>query len=335
MVSASSFAASELACAGSSIRAARLDQHRAHLVGRRRPRRPRRAPRPRRPRRARSTSCGRRPRASPSRRSRGAARAGRAGGRASRRRATACHSSEPKPGSGTGASAQQLVERLLPAAGHLGQHGEPGADVLAALGVVGGQRRHRVGPVALPRGHRVVELVDVDREDRRVAADLVERGEPRPPVERAVLDALGHHHAGGLLEAPGRLAALGRASTGSRTSYVAGEVGPRARAPRRRPGRGARGPRGGRSGRPGSRRAARRSRRRRRPRRRPSTRPWRTSRAIRRTSECRMPSATARLLSWTISCQSTGAPRSRSSSAVSGASPAGSVSTRSMSARAS
>ena len=34
-----------------------------------------------------------------------------------------------------------------------------------------------------------------------VAADLVERGEPEPAVERGVLDALGHHRAAGLLEA--------------------------------------------------------------------------------------------------------------------------------------
>ena len=103
---------------------------------------------------------------------------------------------------------QQLVERPLPVAGLLGEHGDPRADVLAPLGVVGRQRDHRVGPVALAGGHRVVEVVDADREDRRVAADLVERGEPRPLVEGAVLDALGHHHAGGLLEAPGGLAPL-------------------------------------------------------------------------------------------------------------------------------
>ena len=109
---------------------------------------------------------------------------------------------------GDGREAQQLLERLLPVAGLLGQHRDAGADVLAALGVVGRQGGHRDRPVALAGGHRVVELRDVDGEDRRVGADLVERGEARPAVERAVLHALGHHHAGGLLEAAGRLAPL-------------------------------------------------------------------------------------------------------------------------------
>ncbi len=36
---------------------------------------------------------------------------------------------------------------------------------------------------------------------RRVAADLVERAQPDPAVERVVLHTLGHHHAAGLLEA--------------------------------------------------------------------------------------------------------------------------------------
>ena len=56
------------------------------------------------------------------------------------------------------------------------------------------------------------------------AADLVERDEPGPPVEGGVLDALGHHGAGELLEAlresrcPGRRAAAPRASTASRVA---------------------------------------------------------------------------------------------------------------------
>ena len=138
----------------------------------------------------------------------------------------------------------------------------------------------------------------------------------------------------GLLEAPSRLARTRSCSSGRgrRTS-------PRGRARLRRAAATAwsrcRGPRAGRSGRPGSRRAARR--------RvgdgvlvgaRPSrSRARSSSRAMRRTSECRMPSATARLLSWTIcSASPRSLPRSRSSSASSGASPAGSTSTRSMSA---
>ena len=56
---------------------------------------------------------------------------------------------------------------------------------------------------------------------------------------------------------------------------------------------------------------------------------------MRRVSDCRIPSATSRLVPWIISCQSTRPPRSRASSASSGSRPAGSVRTRSTSARAS
>ncbi len=59
------------------------------------------------------------------------------------------------------------------------------------------------------------------------------------------------------------------------------------------------------------------------------------SRLIRATSEPRMPSATSRLVPWISSGQSTAAPRNRVSSASSGASPAGSTSTRSTRAIAS
>src|SRR5690606_37727700 len=43
-----------------------------------------------------------------------------------------------------------------------------------------------------------------EAEDAGVAAHLVERGEAWVAVEGAVLDALGHHHAAGLLEAQRR-----------------------------------------------------------------------------------------------------------------------------------
>ena len=48
-----------------------------------------------------------------------------------------------------------------------------------------------------------VELGDVDRELGRITADLGQRAELVVAVEGAVLHALGHHHAGRLLEAHG------------------------------------------------------------------------------------------------------------------------------------
>ena len=78
----------------------------------RRPRRRRRASRPRTPRRGRSTWCGRRPRASPSRRTRAGARA-----IAGQAPTTACHSSDPKPGSGSGTSASSRSSAVCPHVG--------------------------------------------------------------------------------------------------------------------------------------------------------------------------------------------------------------------------
>ena len=48
---------------------------------------------------------------------------------------------------------------------------------------------------------RPVELVDGEREPTGIAADLVERDQSEVAVERRVLDALGHHRPGRLLEA--------------------------------------------------------------------------------------------------------------------------------------
>ncbi len=123
----------------------------------------------------------------------------------------ACQSRLPKPGSGSGAASSRVTSVL--------SH-SPGASASTAMRARTSSLRlvswvdsvgHRVRPVPLPGGHRVVELGDRRREDRWVAADLVERGEPGVPVERAVLDPLGHHHPGGLLEPQrGRLGRVGQ-----------------------------------------------------------------------------------------------------------------------------
>ncbi len=116
-------------------------------------------------------------------------------------------------GAGLGRAAAGQRERPVvpagdlgrPLPGDLGEHGQPGPDVLLALGVVGGQRGHGGRPVpGEPRRERV-ELPGRDAEPVRLAADLVQRGQPGPAVERGVLDALGHHRAAGLLEAHGEL----------------------------------------------------------------------------------------------------------------------------------
>ncbi len=77
---------------------------------------------------------------------------------------------------------------------------DPGADVLAAFGVVGRKRDHAVRPAP---GRFLVQPVEGGQrgaEPRRLAAHLVQRDQPVVAVEGRVLDALGHDGAGVLLE---------------------------------------------------------------------------------------------------------------------------------------
>ncbi len=101
--------------------------------------------------------------------------------------------------------------RLRPLAGKLGQDGEAGADVLRALGVVRGERGHRV------RRHAGAERVELRRGDAEavgLAADLVQAGQRVPAVQRGVLHALGHDRTAGLLEADDGLGGAGQDQLG-------------------------------------------------------------------------------------------------------------------------
>jgi hypothetical protein len=93
-----------------------------------------------------------------------------------------------------------LPDRLGPGGGLFRQHTEPGPHVLGPLGVVSGQRGHRLRPVLVQPGSEGVELLRRHTEVLRIPTDLVQRREPEPPVERGVLDPLGHHRPTGLLE---------------------------------------------------------------------------------------------------------------------------------------
>ena len=165
----------------------------------------------------------------------------------------------PEAGVGQRHEREQPVERGLPDVRYLGQYGDPGPRVLAALGVVGGRRGHRIGPVTLPLGHRRVEVGGIDGEVRRVATDLVEGRQPGVAVEGAVLDALGHHHAAGLLE-PQRRGVRWVGEDGRELVEGLGQVGAVVVARRRTLPRGARCLRGGSCGRRGSSRGSRRRR---------------------------------------------------------------------------
>ena len=152
--------------------------------------------------RAAATTWRSSPRASPWSGSRRPARSRSARRRpGSARAGTRCRARAPRPPASASARSCQRVTSAAHSPGDLGEHGQPGPDVLLALGVVGGQRGHGGRPVpGEPRRERV-ELPGLDAEPVRLAADLVQRGQPGPAVERGVLDALGHHRAAGLLEA--------------------------------------------------------------------------------------------------------------------------------------
>ncbi len=92
-----------------------------------------------------------------------------------------------------------------PGLGLFGEDGEPGAGVGAALGVVGGEHRHGVRPVAFLPAAPGVELGRVQPRPGGLAADLVEPGQRVPAVEGGVLDALGGHRGRGLGEAHAEL----------------------------------------------------------------------------------------------------------------------------------
>ena len=95
-----------------------------------------------------------------------------------------------------------------PTVGNLREHGEPGPDVLTALGVVGRQAGHRQRLVSLALDLQPVELLDRDAELRRVAAHLVQGDEPGVAVVGRVLDPLGHRRAAELLQPPGQFVAM-------------------------------------------------------------------------------------------------------------------------------
>ena len=101
----------------------------------------------------------------------------------------------------------RIVERApatderVPLARELGEDADACADVAAALRVVRLRRQQVAGKARGALDVGAVEIVDRQPEAVRVAADLVQRGQPHVPVERRVLDTLRHHRTGRLLPA--------------------------------------------------------------------------------------------------------------------------------------
>ena len=101
------------------------------------------------------------------------------------------------------------ADALGPLLVHPGERADARADVAGALRVVRlrGEQRARDGARAA-RARSRWNSSGREREAVRVAADLVQRGEAEPAVERRVLDALRHHGAGRLLPAHDELVEL-------------------------------------------------------------------------------------------------------------------------------
>ena len=118
--------------------------------------------------------------------------------------------SGPRPACRCGSlSRLQRSTQAAPLLGHLGEDVDPGADVLAALGVVRRERRQRVRPSGLPVPVVRVHRLGLDAEPAGLAADLVERDQAVVDVEGRVLDPLGHHRRRHLLELAGEPPLLG------------------------------------------------------------------------------------------------------------------------------
>ena len=107
-----------------------------------------------------------------------------------------------------------VPEHALPFARDLGEHVQPRADVLAALGVVRRGRRQAVRPVRQAAGVPGVEARGSTPTPVGPPAHLVQRRERVVAVEDRVLEALGHHGPGQLLQAQHELAALGALGVG-------------------------------------------------------------------------------------------------------------------------
>lgn len=71
------------------------------------------------------------------------------------------------------------------------------------------QCQEPLGLVFQPDLHRRVEGVDIGPVMVGLSADFVQRDQPVPSIEDGILDRLGHHRAGGLLEAAGKVECAG------------------------------------------------------------------------------------------------------------------------------
>jgi hypothetical protein len=89
---------------------------------------------------------------------------------------------------------------------HIGQRREPGAGILAALGVVGGGGEQAFAGQSLqPLPVVAMEGLDGREGAAGLAADLVQRQQRHPAVERGVLERLRHQRAGQLLQPDGEI----------------------------------------------------------------------------------------------------------------------------------
>jgi len=90
---------------------------------------------------------------------------------------------------------------LAPAVGGFACDVDAHADVLATLVVVRGGGQHRVRPAREAGAVGLVESIRGHAGDVGVGADVVDRYQAGPAIERRVFDPLRHHRCAQLLEA--------------------------------------------------------------------------------------------------------------------------------------
>ena len=93
------------------------------------------------------------------------------------------------------------VQRRPPTVRNLGEHADSRPRVFAPLRVVRAGAGKRAGPAGLPGDVLAMKFLNRRRAAAGVAAHLVQRKQGAIAVKRRVLDPLGHHGTGRLLEA--------------------------------------------------------------------------------------------------------------------------------------
>ncbi len=94
----------------------------------------------------------------------------------------------------------ETQQRTAPYGSQLREYVEPGANILAAFGIMRGTRGQRVRTYLCPLAHTLMKRLRRHPETARIAAHLIQREQTNVPIERGILNRLCEHRRGVLLE---------------------------------------------------------------------------------------------------------------------------------------